>query len=147
MGRRFAHQCFPDSSESIRANRFAKDTYFLSTWPAFARIASSLRFALRFVRFASNSRCYPIFWKVDSQQKKIEARIDSRESAHKVPESWEHFVHSKSLGICIQDLHFLLQAPRTLEQILKPREVQHIIDLDTFLKGFRRVLEGVLKGF
>ena len=35
-----------------------------------------------------------------------------------------------------QDFHFLLQDPRTLELIFKPREAQRIIDLDTFLKGF-----------
>ena len=50
--------------------------------------------------------------------------------------------------VCIsQDFHFLLQDPWTLELILKPREGSRIIDFDTFLKGFRRVLEGVLKGF
>ena len=46
-----------------------------------------------------------------------------------------------------QDFHFLLQDPGNLELILKPPEAQRIIDFDTFLKGFRRVLEGVSKGF
>ena len=46
----------------------------------------------------------------------------------------------------VQDFHFLLQDPLALELIFKPREAQRIIDFDTFLKGFRRVLEGVLKG-
>ena len=45
-----------------------------------------------------------------------------------------------------QDFHFLLQDPRTLELILKPWEASRIIDFDAFLKGFQRVLEGVLKG-
>ena len=41
---------------------------------------------------------------------------------------------------CVQDFHFLLQDPRTLELIFKPREAQRIIEFDTFFKGFRRVL-------
>ena len=37
-----------------------------------------------------------------------------------------------------QDFHFLLQDPRTLELIFKPREAQRIIDFHAFLQGFRR---------
>ena len=33
-----------------------------------------------------------------------------------------------------------------MELILKPQEALRIIDFDTFVKGSRRVLEGVLKG-
>ena len=35
-----------------------------------------------------------------------------------------------------QDFYFLLQDPRTLELIFKPREAQPTIDFDTFFKGF-----------
>ena len=44
-------------------------------------------------------------------------------------------------------LSFPATGPPALELIFKPRETQRIIDFDTFLKRFRRVLEGVLKGF
>ena len=67
VGKRFAHQRFADSLESIRANRFAEKYLFLKHLARFARIASSLRFALKFARFASNPRCYSLFWNVDSQ--------------------------------------------------------------------------------
>ena len=56
VGRRFAHQRFADSHESIR-----KKYLFSKHLARFARITSSLRFALKFARFASNPRCYPIF--------------------------------------------------------------------------------------
>ena len=59
VGRRFAHQRFADSRKSIRANRFAKKDLCSKHLARFARIASSLRFALTFAWFASRPRCYP----------------------------------------------------------------------------------------
>ena len=73
VGKRFAHQRFADSRESIRRK--------MPTFEALGQICmSSLRFALKFARFASNPRCYPIFWKVDSQKVSFffEVRIDSQ---------------------------------------------------------------------
>ena len=56
MGKRFAHQRFADSRESVRANRFAKQSPFLKRLARFTRIASSLRFALKFAWFKLASK-------------------------------------------------------------------------------------------
>ena len=62
-------------------------------------------------------------------------------------EQWQITILPRyTLKIFWQDFHFLLQDPWTLELILKRQKNSRIIDFDTFLKGFRRVLEGALKG-
>ena len=65
VGRRFAHQRFADSCESIRANRFAKTmTNFWSTWPDWSE--SRLHIEIRVIRVLLS--LLSIFWKVDSKK-------------------------------------------------------------------------------
>ena len=79
IGRRFAHQRFADSRESIRR----KKTIF----EALGQIrAKRVWFALKFAWFASNPRCYPIFGRLirkkEVSSKRESIRRDIRDSAN-----------------------------------------------------------------
>ena len=75
VGRRFAHQRFADSRESIRKKKPIFEALNAN------RVLSPIRIQIRVIRVQSS--LLSIFWKVDSQNKGFfEARIDSRESAH-----------------------------------------------------------------
>ena len=74
MGRRFAHQRFADSRESIRK----KEPIFEALGQISANhVVSPIRIRIRVIRVQSS--LLSIFWKVNSQNKEF---FDSRESAH-----------------------------------------------------------------
>ena len=69
MCRRFAHQRFADSVESIRANRFAKQTPIFEALGQIRAncVFSPFRIEIRVIRVQSSLLSH--FWKVDSQNK------------------------------------------------------------------------------
>ena len=77
VGRRFAHQRFPDSRGSIRAT----NTYFLSTWPDSreSRLLSDIE--IRAIRVQSSLLSHFLEGRF-AKKAFFEARNDSRESAH-----------------------------------------------------------------
>ena len=82
VGWRFAHQRFADSRESIRTK---KTIFFEALGQIRAnRVFPPIRILIRVNRAQSSLLSIFCFWKVDSQKEGFfEARIDSRESAHK----------------------------------------------------------------